>query len=170
MPDRGLCCDDDTYCPFGQKYVGITGCAPAASSEPGSISSSPVSGRSSASLQSGSVTGAPTSSSYDYGSAISEYISVVTELSQLIVTSTASNGSTAVTTEQVPYTTTTTVYANTAANASAEATPTLTISSGGTTASSSSSGVAKVGGCWSGAAVDVTVIAIAIASAIFTLQ
>jgi hypothetical protein len=185
IPDSGVCCDDGTYCPDGLKCVGLTDCCPAtgcttaASSEPGSPSSTPVSGRSSASLQASSVTGPPTSSPYDYGSAISEYISIFTELSQLIVTSTASNGSTAVTTEQVPYTTTVTVYANSTGNASAQFSatasilavgPTLTTSSGGATASSSSSGAAKVGGCWSGAVVGVTVMAIVIVSAIFTLQ
>lgn len=145
-----------TYCPFGQKCVGMTGCAPAASSEPGSISSSPVSDRSSASLQSGSVTGVPTSSSYDYGLVISEYISVVTELSQLIVTSTASNGSTAVTTEQVP------VHRHYHCLREHH----------GQCVCAGHSDADDLVGCWSGAAmgVTVTVIAIAITSAIFKLQ
>jgi hypothetical protein len=172
-----VCCDDGTYCPFGLKCVSktdccpATGCATAVSSKPvslttsvaGDVSSSPVSDR----------------SSYDYVSAISKYISIFTELSQFIVTSTASNGSTAVATEQVPYTTTVTVYANTTANASAQfsatasilaATQTLTTSTGRINASSISSGAAKVGRYWSGATGGVTVMTIVIASAIFTLQ
>jgi hypothetical protein len=97
IPDLDVCCDDGTYCPFGLKCVGkteccpVTGCAPTASSEPvslttsaagggGSTSSEPISDQSSTSLQTSSVTGPLTSSSYDYVSAISEYISIFTEL------------------------------------------------------------------------------------------
>lgn len=190
IPDLGVCCDDGTYCPFGLKCVGKieccpeTGCVPTASSEPGSLttsaaggggstSSEPISDRSSVSLQTSSVTGPPTSSSYDYVSAISECISIFTELSQLIVTSTAPNGSTALTTEQVPYTTTVTVYANSTANASAQFSATASIlatAPGGATASSSSSTATKVGECWSGAVVGVTAMAVVIASAVFALQ
>jgi hypothetical protein len=43
------------------------------------------------------------SSSFDYASAISEYISVFTEVTQLIITTTASDGNTGVTTEEVPH-------------------------------------------------------------------
>src|ERR1700722_13008241 len=111
IPRLAICCDDGTYCTEGTKCVGTTLCCPGPGC-PGDSSvlvptteapSTKTSQRSSVSEQTSSQAESP---SFNYASAISEYISVFTEMTQLIITTTASDGNTGMTTEEVPYTTT----------------------------------------------------------------